>query len=350
MLDAWAVMRRTGALWRLALISSAQVVLYTFIIGGLIAPMSVLTQLIVQTQQYDATNLNVPETAAVTASRAQIAQVVLWLNGHWVPLGVFVFIITAIWAVFGVYDVAATAGMISQAEAATLRRRASASAGLRGGFRIWWRTVGLLAIAAMPSLIYMLVIALISFFTVSLPIYRGTLPNTAAMSASNAITVPLSSIVSIASIPLGILVALGLRYAVLEDCEWRDAFRRAWRLAKSKLAEVAIMYFVVLVVLTMLSFVMIVAIAVVVAAAAVLVALFMGGSAGVLTGGSVFVIAISALLVTAVCIGTMALMLLWQSVAWTLFWRRLTGREPPTLTATTPAPVVPPARSQGVAQ
>jgi hypothetical protein len=348
MLDAWAMMRRTGALWRLAAISAAQVVLYSVIVGGLIAPMGVLTQMLVQAQQYDAAMTGLPEPAAVSASREFLAAAVQWLSGHWTPIFVSMAVITTVWAVFGIYDVAATAGMITQAEAVSMRRKASAAAGLRDGFRIWWRTVGLLAIAALPSLIYMLVLALFMFFTVSLPLYRGQVPNAAAMSASNVVTGPLSMIVSIFGIPLSILVALGLRYAVLENREWRDAFGCAWRLAKTRLVEVTLMYFVVFMVLTLVSIVLTVFVAVVAIVGVAVVAWSVSASGGTLTGTAVFVIAMGSLLLIAVSIATMALMLLWQSVAWTVFWRRLTGREPEIYAAQSAA--VPSASSQGATQ
>lgn len=349
MLDAWHLMRRNGALWGLAMISSAQVALYAIIVGGLIAPMSVLTQLLVQAQSANTVQFGVSPPAVSTASRAALTEATVWVGAHAGPLLVAIFGVTAIWAVFGVYDVAATAGIITQTDAATRRRSTSAAAGLRDGFRIWWRTVELLAIAALPSLLYMLAIALVTVFTVSLPLYRGQLPDAAAMSMGNVVTAPLSLVVTIAGIPLSILVALGLRFAVLQDCAWRVAFGRAWRLAKSSLVEVALMYLVLLVVLTLISFALTLLIVVVSVAAVILVATLMSASGGVLTGGSVFVIAIASLLAIACSLGTMAFALLWQSVAWTTFWLRLTGAEPAFETARPSAATVPPSNPQGAA-
>ena len=345
MLDAWHVMRRTSALWGLALISSVQVLLYTIIVAGLIVPLSVVTQLLVQAQTYDSARYGAAQPAVFAAGRAALTDSIIWVDGHSGPLVAGVVGLTMIWALFGVYDVAATGGIIAQTEAATRRLSTSAGAGLREGFRVWWRTVGLLAIAALPSLAYMMAIALVTLFTVSLPVDRGQVPDAAAMSVGNALTTPLSILVTILGIPLSILVALGLRFAILGECAWKEAFGRAWRLAKVNLVEVGLMYVVLLVALTLFSFALTLAIVVVSAIAAILVAALMSSSGGVLTGGSIFVIALASLFAIVAFLGTTALGLLWQSVAWTVFWRRLTGRETRHETAYPSAVAIPPASS-----
>jgi hypothetical protein len=187
--------------------------------------------------------------------------------------------------------------------------------------------VGLLAVAALPSLIYLLAIALFTFFTVSLPLYQGRLPDAISLSASNALTAPLSTLVSLAAIPLGVLVALGLRFAVLQDCEWREALGRAWRLGRSRFVDVALMYLVILGITTAVVIVMGIVVGVVVSVGGIGIAVMVSGagvSAPVVVLG-VVVALISMLVLAAGSVATFT----WVSVAWTLFWRRAIGAEQP---------------------
>ena len=325
--DSWNLMRRTGAVWRLALISAVQAFLYSVIVLGLIAPMVGLTQLaIVARSGADmSTPLDQPGSSVQFASA--VSQAVQWVGANWALLVVGIVVITLAWVASGVLDVAATAGIITQTAASREGRPASAAAGLRDGFRIWWRTVGLLAVAALPSLVYMLSIAVFTFFTVSLPLYQGRLPEPYSLTAGSAMSAPLSTLVSFVAIPLGVLVMLGLRFAVLQDCEWREALRRAWNLARARFIDVLLMYLVVLGV-TMAAIVLVGVVAGLIAivfSIGIAIMLPVGGfSAPVIVLGAIFTIVCLLLLAT-----TLVVALTWTSVAWTLFWRRTVGAEQP---------------------
>jgi hypothetical protein len=300
--DSWKAMRRNPALWGLAGVSALQVALYALIVGGVVAPMAVLSQAMIglRASQVDGAN---------TDSAVQLSTLVTesgrWIGGHWALLVGVTAAAMALWATSGVMDVAATVGAITQTDAAMGGAQPSVSAGLHDGFGVWWRTIGLLAIAALPTLLYLLVYALITFYTVSLPLYTGSLPNPAAMSSGNAILVPMSTLVTIAGIPLGVIVALGLRFVALRGLDWRSALAAGWRLARERFGNVALMYLIIMAVTTLAT------IAATVVIAVVLVVLV----------GMLGVVALIPML--ALIAGT----LLWQSVSWTVFWRRSLAAE-----------------------
>jgi hypothetical protein len=315
--DSWRMMRTTRVLWWLALISGVQIALYSVIVGGMIAPLAVITQLMVSVQQGGAQgsgNAAKLDSFTIEAGR--------WLSGNWPALAFVAFLLIALWAVAGIFDVAATAGLITQVDATAKHRPSSAASGLRNGFRLWWRTIGLLAVGAIPTLIYLLALALVMFFSVSLPLIRGVLPSPSAMAAGNAMTTPLSLLASLLSIPLGVLVALGLRFAVLGDCEWREAFGRAWALVKNRFVDVGLMYLIIVGIGSAISLAVVIAVS-------VLVTVFAFAVAGVLAanqGASALLVVLGGLL-AAVCLALFLIVtvvvLMWQSVAWTIFWHKL---------------------------
>ena len=317
--EAWRVTRKTSALRVLGLFSAVQIVLYTVVIGVMVVPMSLLTQLL----------LSASASGSSVAQREMCTNGIIaasaWLSTHWAPLIVGISALMTAWVVFGVLDVAATAGVITQADETLQHRAASTTLGLSDGFRIWWRTAGLLAISALPSLALMLVGSAFTFFTVTLPLTEGRLPSAAVLNFGNLLTTPLSAIATLVNIPLAVLVALGLRYAVLDGLHWREAFTRAWRLARSRLADVALMYLVVtgVAMAASLALVTLIVIMTMIAglAAAVLVALGLAG-----TSPLVIIIAVGAgLILLAGYVLFMVLVLVWQSVSWTVFWRQVTG-------------------------
>ena len=324
--DSWSLMRRTGAVWRLALISAVQVFLYSLIVLGLIAPMSILMQLAIVARSGAETSGSLdPANSAQFATWA--SQGVQWVGTNWVPLVATIIVLVVAWAASGVLDVAATAGIIMQTDAGREGRPTSAIAGIRDGFRIWWRTVGLLAVAALPSLAYMLAIAVFTFVSVSLPLYQGRLPDAYALSASNAMTAPLSTLVSLVAVPLGVLVALGLRFAALQDCEWREAIAQAWRLARARFIDVLLMYLVILGVTTAVIIIVGVVSGLIATVGAVGVAFMVSGGAGGLSAPVIVLVAIAAVACMLLLVAGLVATLTWASVAWTLFWRRAVGAE-----------------------
>jgi hypothetical protein len=231
-------------------------------------------------------------------------------------------LVLSAWLVLGVLDVAAQTGMVAQVNAVAEHRPASFGSGLLDGFRLWWRAVALFALAALPTMAYLLVMAIVVLLTVSLPLYRGQPPQPATAFAANLALSPLSAIVSLVSIPLGVLVQLALRFAVVDDVAWRPAFSSAWRLARANLAEIAVVYVVVMLV----SFAAFLLFAFGAAVLAVIASALLLGAAAVATSGDSAATGQVALFGTAGLVGLLfvafqGVMFVWQSSAWTLVWR-----------------------------
>jgi hypothetical protein len=323
-------MRTTKAIWGLSLISAAQIVLYTLIVAGMITPLIALTQVMVVLQSTG------PDAGTGTADIAQFVTAAgTWFTANWPALAFGAVVLLLAWAGTGIYDVAATAGIIAQTEASIEGRPTSAKAGLGQGFAVWWRTIGLLAIAAIPTLVYLLAMALVSLFTVSLPLYRGELPNAAAMSSGTMLMQPLSLLTSIVTIPLAVLVALGLRFVVLQGREWRPALGDAWLLVKRRPADIALMYLIVAGIGAAISFVVAIPLTIVAVVFGVLIAVMVSAAGGAMTAPVVIVGCIAVVFVSALFLAVVVATLLWQSVSWTVFWRHLTN---PDAAAVLPAP------------
>jgi hypothetical protein len=222
--EAWRLAFRTRPLLGLSAITALQAVALIVMSGGVVALF-----VVVLIQAFAPAGAGSPTLVQSLAS--------LWPALMASALGLM-----AVWLVLAVFDVAARPGLITQTLAASDGRAASIAAGLGDGFRIWWRTVGLLAIAAMPGLIYALVLSIGLLFVVSLPMYLGNAPDPVVLSLANSLSQPLGGLVSLVAIPLGVLSQLGLRYAAAEDLHWRPAFSAAWVLAKARFADVALVY------------------------------------------------------------------------------------------------------------
>jgi hypothetical protein len=265
-------------------------------------------------------------TGTPTAAERLLVAAGQWLGTHWLALAVGAALVMAAWLVLGALDVAAQTGIVTQADAVADRRPASARAGMRDGFRFWFRAVALLALAALPTMVYLLVMAAVVFFTVSLPLYLGQPPNPGAAFAANLVLSPLSAVVSVISVPLAVLVQLALRFAVVDDVVWRPAFRSAWKLVKSNLTEIFIAYALVTLV-TMAALFLFAALAALLAMIASV--LFLGGAL-VFTSGDTSSAGRIALFGTAGFVGLLfvafqAVMFVWQSAVWTLVWRDRAG-------------------------
>ena len=144
--QAWTIVRRSRPLWWLGAVSAAQAIVYSAVVMLMILPSVALPQLVV------------PLQAASSATSPDAAQ----LSG-----------------LSAVFDVAAQVGVITQGAEERVGRRASTRAGLGDGFGVWWQTIRLLAVAALPALVLVLGIGVSTLFTYTLPLMRGELPNTA---------------------------------------------------------------------------------------------------------------------------------------------------------------------------
>jgi hypothetical protein len=321
---AWSITVRTRALWWLGAISAAQAVVYAVVVGAIAAPMAMMPQL---ASAISAADNGTADT--IGGDRLQLlVTAAQWVGSHTVAISLVAGGVFSAWLILGVFDVAAQVGIVSQVDAVADRRPASAGAGLRDGFRYWWRTVALLALAALPGLIYLLAMALVMLFTISLPLYLGQPPKAGAALVSNLALTPLSGVVTLLAVPLGVLVQLAVRFAVVDDAEWRSSFGAAWRLAKANLAELAIVY-VMIAAFTLCAVAVFAAIAA--ASAVVIGVLFLGvglaATAGDPASAGRVALAGSVGFIGLLFLAFQAVMFIWQSAVWTLVWRDRTGRD-----------------------
>lgn len=324
-LEAWSITRRTSALWWLGSVSAAQVVVYSGIVASVTCPLAVMPQLLTAPS---ASPTPVESQMEILRGDALVA-VTGWLNSHGTALLVGIVAVFVLWIALGVIDVAAQGGLISQACATTVSASTAAAArerqpsfgdGMRDGFRVWGRIVGLLAIAALPSLIPMLVVGLVVTFTMTVPLLMGGAPNPRAAIVGNLVLSPLSSLAALVGIPLGVAVQLGLREAVLVDANWRTAFSAGGRLLKAYLGDVVVAYLLVTIIGVAVTLLAGIVLAVLVVPT-IAVAFAVGGGSGptAITSG-LFVLA-------AVLFPVAVLSYVWTSCFWTVLWQRLTAAD-----------------------
>lgn len=314
--EAFSLTRRGTALWRLGAVSAVQLVLYMILLTAAVVPLAVLTQVMAVADS--------PDAAAPLQSFEVLSQVLSWVSEHRTGIVAVVLSLFAIWVTSGIFDVAATAGSISQTGRLADNRQATFSQGMRDGFRAWWRTVGLLAIAAIPAVVSLAVLAVVTLLTINIPIAQGHSPSPAAISAGSTINSALSGALGLVAIPLGVIAQLGMRYIMFEDSDWKSAWRSAAELARARLSDVVIMYLVQMAVVWVISSVFAVAAGALVAGLVVSVALIVG-AAHAFSGAAFFVTTLGVLVLTVSGLGYFVFLLVWQSVAWTLFWRRVRG-------------------------
>jgi len=321
-LDAWKLTRRGRPLWWLGLVSAAQAFLYEAIVMAITAPLLALPQLMVDP--------NAQPTSETIPLDAWRETALVWITdsiaAHGGAIIGVIITVMLVWIALGVLDVASQTGLITQVSAAENRGTASFSAGMRDGFRVWWRVVGLLAIAALPSLIWMTAMGLVVLFTMTLPLLQGAAPDPGAALAGNAMLSPFSALVSLLGIPLGLTVQLGMRNAVLADADWRESFSAGWKLLRGNVIEVLLVYLLVAAVGMLVGLVAGIALSVVGVVVTVVVvssALAAGGATATVVATLVASFAVLMLLLVPVTV----VLYVWNSAVWTLYWSRKTGRE-----------------------
>ena len=322
---AWSITARTRALWWLGAIAAAQVAISAVVVAGLGVPLALMPGFASTIASIEAGASSELDSARALPFFTAAA----WLGAHLGTVAIGAVAVFSVWLVLGVFDVVAQIGIVTQANAVAERDPASLATGLRDGFRLWWRAVALLALAALPTLAYLLLMALMVLFTVTLPLYLGQPPHAGAALVSNLVLAPLSGIASLVSVPLAVLIQLAMRFAVIDDSAWRPSFGAAWRLAKANLAEIAVTY----VLLLLVALLAVIACAVLVAAAAAIIGVLLLGVALIATAGDTVAAGRAALWGAAgsaalLLLAFQAVMFVWQSSVWTLVWRDRTGRGP----------------------
>lgn len=307
--ESWSLVRRNRALPALSLIQVA----YSAALG--LAVMAAFVPL----------TLSIALTAAEDVPGAAESLAFLgFLGQHSTAFIVLVVALMVCAAAIAVIDVAAQAGLVDQAMAAAYGTEASFSAGLSRGMSRWWRTAALLAIPALPGLLYLLAYLSVMYASVVVPVLEGADFDSARMSAVSGGMGMVSSIISLIVVPLSVLATLGLRFSVADDAPWLESLKRSWTLVKSRFVDVLLSYLL----MAVLTFVAVLAVEfvlalVILALVAIVVLLVTSGS-----GVAATVVGVTGGLVVAIAIALMGGLLgAVVSSFWTVLWLRLT-RQP----------------------
>lgn len=247
------------------------------------------------------------------------------LTGFFSTYMVVVVMLLLIWVAIAVFDVAATGGLITQVDSAEEGRGVRAGSGVAEGFGLWGRTAALLAVAAMPTLLAMLVRSSVLFFQFGLPALSGATPDPGASLGGYYLTAPLSAIAAVISVPLAVLVQLAMRFGLLDGQDWKTAMRSAWDVSRARLEPVALMWLTALLAGIVVSTVFSLAFSV--AFGAGLLAAIPSFTALDFDGAAIRGISVSGVLSVLLVTAVYAVAAPFLSALWTIFFRALTGRD-----------------------
>ncbi|HEY3317784.1 MAG TPA: hypothetical protein VGK50_05125 [Coriobacteriia bacterium] len=251
-----------------------------------------------------------------------------WIQSNLAAIVVIATVLILIGIIWAILSVAARGGLVWLANEAAEGRPVRAGNGWGAGFHFWGRTFLIGLLLALPLLLIALVIgALFAGTIVALAAGRG---GEAAVGAGVLGICGLAGFVLIVIVPLAILIGvldqLALRHGVLDDVPATESIRRAWRDVRGRFKDVAIMWILLLAIAV--GFGIVVAIVAVAAAVPAVVA----AAAGVWPLAVVLgVVALAALMFVG------AVYSAFYYTAWTIFFRRLTGREVAEVPAPAPA-------------
>ena len=239
--------------------------------------------------------------------------------------------------VLWILRVAARGGLVQAVNAIEDGQSFTLGAAWNAGFSRFWPLLGLSILLSLPLALVALGLGLAIAIPFVLPLLRGASPvpaSFAPLCGAFIIGVPL---LLIGGVILGIMQELGLRSIMLDGLGVFDAAKTAWRSLRTRIKDALIMWFVNLG-LNIASSIVVAIPVVIIVVALITPAIFIArsGSYGTLIGLSIvaFVVVTVLLMVYTAIWGT------FTSALWTVFFRRLTGRE---LLAETVAAPMPPA-------
>ncbi len=250
-----------------------------------------------------------------------------WADANTTTLIVVVSVLIFISILYWVLSVAAQAGLVYLVNEAEENRTVRLRDGWRVGFQRWGRTFMLNLVVWLP--IFAVVVAMIAIFGASLYGFGSGGGDAAAAGGFAGICcgLPLLGlVVVVVGVVAGIVLNLGLRYAVLHDISFGQALARGWTDLTGKRGA-----FVFMLVMIIPGFVY----GAIVGVASLVIAVpaaFMIIAGNIATGIGLLVLLVLALMVPGAAYGTFV------SSAWTIFFRRVNGMELP-LEVREPAPV-----------
>jgi hypothetical protein len=237
---------------------------------------------------------------------------------RWVPvlLGVIVllFLFAVLWAVV---SLAAQGGLVQQVNEAAERRQVRLGAGWSVGFHYWGRVAISALLLLLPLAAIGFAVAMAWVVAIVLPLAVGTTPGAASWAALAAVIALLVPVSLVAGFLLLNMYTLSLRFIVLENRTATAAISAAWWVVRHRFKDVFLMWLIT------------VGLSLAFGVALIVPAFFLGlGVALTVLVGAWPVAVFAGLLLLVALVAASAVLGTFSSALWTLFFRRVTGREP----------------------
>ncbi len=247
-------------------------------------------------------------------------------------------LLLAIGFVFWIVGIAARGGLIQAVDAIEEGGTFTLGAAWDAGFGHFWRLLGLSVLLGLPMALVGLGLAAAVALPIIGAVRAGSDPSPALfapMCGAFIVGIPL---LIVGGVILGTMSLLGSRSIMIADTGVFEAAAEAWRLFRTRIKDSLIMWFISLG-LNMVAGIVVAIPIVIVTFAGVIPAVFLIRSESwpALIGVS----AIAVLIITLVIMLYTAIWGTFTSALWTIFFRRLTGREAPTESLAPVAPSVP---------
>ncbi len=249
-------------------------------------------------------------------------------------VGTLVLIIIGI--VWWILSVAARGGLVFAVNEIEEGRTMRLGGAWNAGFARFWSIFGLALLLALPVVVLLVGMGLLTFLPIAVPLMRGLRPGPAVLApicGTLAIGVPLLIVLSIV---LGLLHELALRFVMLSGHGAVHAVGESWRTFRSRFKDTSLMWLIGLGLNLAAGIVL--AIPLVILTIIVIVPAVIAGVAGQWAAFA-GVVAVAVFVVMAISLAFTAVWGTFSSALWTVFFRRLTGMEVlPVATEPAPAP------------
>jgi hypothetical protein len=241
-----------------------------------------------------------------------------------------------------ILSVAAKGGLIFLVNEAEEGRPVRGMDGWAVGFRRWFRVFGIGFVLFVPYTVLVLLVLVATFAPLVAPLIGGGQPGPEAFVGLCGGLALGGFVLLVLGVLLGLLEMLGVRHAVLDDSGVFASIGGAWRDVRVRFKDVFVMW--LLTIAVGIAFGVLVGVIAAIFAFGIFAAVFAGEFAAAAVVGVAFFLA---MLLPSAIFGA------FTSAIWTIFFRKLTGRElaqppaqpgyAPPLAPDAPGPVTPPA-------
>ena len=266
-------------------------------------------------------------TGSSTPANPFNADVLRTFLQQWLPaIVVGVALLTVIGIAFAIVGIGARGGLIWAVNEIEEGRRPRLGQAWDAGFAKFWSLLGFGIMVQLPIVIAAFAMAAAILLPILTPLLRGRTPDPAGvivpMCGALAIGIP---VLLVAGLVLGVMYITGTRFIVLNGASAGHAVGESWRALRARFADHALMYLINVGLSIAASLVIAVPLIVLTLMVAVPVAV---AGASSHWGFLAVVVGVAFLVVMVVAFAYSAIWGTFTSSLWTIFFRRLTGREP----------------------